>query len=131
MLLKAQFAGKPPVLADDAADKLLTHHWPGNVRELENTMQRALILGSKNLITAADVHFEEGLQELVAVEVADSGLLGGDLKARENQLIVEALREVNGSRKDAAAKLGISPRTLRYKLARLKQMGIAVPAAIS
>jgi two-component system, response regulator FlrC len=54
--------------------------------------------------------------------------LGGDLKAREKQLIVDALKEVNGCRKDAAERLGISPRTLRYKLARLKEQGVAIPA---
>jgi len=54
--------------------------------------------------------------------------LGGDLKAREKQLIVDALKAVNGCRKDAAERLGISPRTLRYKLARLKEQGVAIPA---
>ena len=54
--------------------------------------------------------------------------LGGDLKAREKQLIVDALEAVNGCRKDAAERLGISPRTLRYKLARLKEQGVAIPA---
>ncbi|MBL4567258.1 MAG: helix-turn-helix domain-containing protein, partial [Porticoccus sp.] len=51
-----------------------------------------------------------------------------DLKAREKQLIVDALGAVNGCRKDAAERLGISPRTLRYKLARLKEQGVAIPA---
>ena len=54
--------------------------------------------------------------------------LGGDLKAREKQLIVDALKAVNGCRKDAAERLGISPRTLRYKLARLKEQGVVIPA---
>ena len=54
--------------------------------------------------------------------------LGGDLKAREKQLIVDALEAINGCRKDAAERLGISPRTLRYKLARLKEQGVAIPA---
>ena len=55
--------------------------------------------------------------------------LDGDLKARERQLIVDALAAVNGCRKDAAERLGISPRTLRYKLARLKEQGVAIPAS--
>ena len=56
------------------------------------------------------------------------GGLGGDLKDREHALIIEALQAVNGSRKDAAVRLGISPRTLRYKLARMREAGIELPA---
>jgi two-component system response regulator FlrC len=129
LLLEAKSEGRPQALSSEAVEKLLSHKWPGNVRELENTMQRASILASTELITAADVYFEECLQDLALDEDDDSGMLGGDLKARENQLIVDALREVNGSRKDAAARLGISPRTLRYKLARLKEMGVSIPMA--
>ena len=53
--------------------------------------------------------------------------LGGDLKDHERRLILTALEEGHGSRKFAAEKLGISPRTLRYKLARLRDAGVAVP----
>lgn len=130
MLLDAKCGGKHPSISDQAVTKLLSHRWPGNVRELENTMHRASILALNEEIAEVDIYFEECLQGRVEAEDEDGGMLGGDLKARENQLIVEALRDVNGSRKDAAARLGISPRTLRYKLARLKEMGVAVPAAI-
>jgi two-component system response regulator FlrC len=51
----------------------------------------------------------------------------GDLKSREQQLILEVLEAVKGSRKEAAERLGISPRTLRYKLARLRDAGIELP----
>ena len=50
-----------------------------------------------------------------------------DLKSREQKLILEVLEEVKGSRKDAAERLGISPRTLRYKLARLREAGFELP----
>jgi two-component system response regulator FlrC len=49
------------------------------------------------------------------------------LKERERLLILEALREGHGSRKFAATKLGLSPRTLRYKIARLREAGVALP----
>lgn len=130
MLLDAKCGGKHPSISDQAVTKLLSHRWPGNVRELENTMHRASILALNEEIGEVDIYFEECLQDRVEAEDEDGGMLGGDLKARENQLIVEALRDVNGSRKDAAVRLGISPRTLRYKLARLKEMGVAIPAAI-
>jgi len=55
----------------------------------------------------------------------DSELVNG-LKDREQQLILEALKAGKGSRKYAAERLGISPRTLRYKLAKMRDSGIAV-----
>ena len=55
--------------------------------------------------------------------------LEGDLKERERELIVAALSAVDGNRKEAAERLGISPRTLRYKLARFRELGLAVPRA--
>jgi two-component system, response regulator FlrC len=53
--------------------------------------------------------------------------LGQDLKERERELILATLRITGGSRKLAAQRLGISPRTLRHKLQQLKASGIAVP----
>ena len=60
-------------------------------------------------------------------EPGGSDSLNRDLKYREQDLIIEALKAGNGSRKQAAERLGISPRTLRYKLARMRGAGIAVP----
>ena len=135
MLLEECLDGKSPVITEEAENKLRAHLWRGNVRELANTMQRAAILSSGAAISAADIFFEDPLEfestSPAIAETVEEGLLGGDLKARENQLIVEALNAVNGSRKMAAEKLGISPRTLRYKLARLKEQGVAIPAAVS
>ena len=53
--------------------------------------------------------------------------LGKDLKVRERELILATLRVTGGSRKLAAERLGISPRTLRYKLQQLKAAGVTVP----
>lgn len=124
-------SGRGLALTGDAETKLLSHHWPGNVRELENTIQRATILAHGVEISAADIYFEESLgvvEQGQSGDTVDAGVLEGDLRTRERQLIVEALKAENGSRKDAAARLGISARTLRYKLARLKEEGIAIPA---
>ena len=63
----------------------------------------------------------------VAASSSDAPLQS-DLKKLEMELIVSALRESNGNRKAAAATLGISARTLRYKMARLRDAGIALPA---
>jgi two-component system response regulator FlrC len=62
-----------------------------------------------------------------AAEAAEAGL-GSLVKNRESDLILNALKANDGSRKRAAEQLGISPRTLRYKLARMRDEGISIPA---
>ncbi len=130
-------AGRPvPDLCPQAAKMLLAHNWSGNVRELENLMQRALILMSGDCIDVADLHFEGADGSMPTLHDAPLGddavnaekVLGSHLKDHEHQLILDALSQGNGSRKNAAEKLGISPRTLRYKLARMREAGIAIPA---
>ncbi len=120
-------------LEREAELKLLAHDWQGNVRELENCMQRAAILTQGSVITVQSIYFESAIHSDVQpepdVQAPADNLLNGGLKDRERQLIVNALKSVGGRRKDAAEILGISPRTLRYKLAKLKEQGVAVPAA--
>jgi two-component system, response regulator FlrC len=143
-----------PALSADAAHMLLLYPWPGNVRELDNVMQRALILASGAVIQPEHVHLEiEGLEALpVALaaanhaarefvseprrpvaqdKAAEEGAPGGlsdSLSTRERDLIIEALRSDHGNRQAAAKRLGISPRTLRYKLQRLREAGVVLPA---
>jgi len=72
--------------------------------------------------------------EGVGLEVADNdgaSVLGQDLRQREFQLIIDMLRKENGRKKQTAEKLGISPRTLRYKLARMRDCGIDLDAELS
>ncbi|HED19706.1 MAG TPA: sigma-54-dependent Fis family transcriptional regulator, partial [Gammaproteobacteria bacterium] len=127
-----------PHMSKQAQQALLDHSWPGNVRELDNVIQRALILLNGEQIEVADLCFEldvtvgavaEARQAPVDDVAAQSGAaLGSGLKTHEFQMILDALRIDHGSRKAAAERLGISPRTLRYKLARMRDQGIAVPA---
>jgi two-component system response regulator FlrC len=116
-----------PALSADAAHALLMYRWPGNVRELDNVMQRALILASGAVIGPEHIDFEAPMDAIESRPVAAP--LASSLEQTEQELILEALRDGNGSRRHAAEKLGISPRTLRYKLARLREQGVAVPAA--
>jgi two-component system response regulator FlrC len=121
-------AGQMVRLSESASDLLYQHSWPGNVRELDNVIQRALILKNGNEILAEDIMIEastgnQGDDELLD----DSGKLHTDLRDRETEVIIETLRGFQGSRKQTAEKLGISPRTLRYKIARLREAGVAVP----
>ena len=121
-----------PILSDDAKQRLQKHQWPGNVRELDNVMQRALVLHSQNTIQAEDIVFEPTGQTApqVTMESEISEALdhdSDDLKSQEQRIIIDTLKETAGSRKYAAEKLGISPRTLRYKLARMREQGIKIP----
>ena len=139
--LLAHHAGKMkrpvPRMSSDAEQRLLTHSWPGNVRELDNTIQRSLILQAGNLISAHDFTLTpvpknrqvfSAEPEMIVSEAKDpEGVLGNDLKHREAELIAKALRE-EPSRKEAAERLGISPRTLRYKVAKLREEGVDVEA---
>jgi two-component system response regulator FlrC len=114
--------GSAVALSTCARDALLAHDWPGNVRELENLVQRSLILLSGSIMHAADLAFEHP----GAAEQTDGDLNQG-LRNREYQLIVDAMSAHKGKRSDVAAALGISPRSLRYKLARMRDEGVAIP----
>jgi two-component system response regulator FlrC len=126
----AQRTGRQiPYFSETARQQLLGYGWPGNVRELENLIQRALILSSSEQITEQALHFEtavplalDQVQPLQGnIGQLDGSTLNDDLKASEFQLIQEALKV--GNRKAAAEKLGISPRTLRHKLQKLREAG--------
>ncbi|MCF2916797.1 sigma-54 dependent transcriptional regulator [Pseudoalteromonas sp. Cn5-37] len=145
---------KEPIaqLSEGAKQKLLSHAWPGNVRELDNVIQRALILCDGNSIHQDDVFIEELLtvdikpvatpphnapvyqEQPVEVnldtvpQVSEQGNYKDELKDKEHRIILETLARCNGKRKEVAETLGISPRTLRYKLAQMRDLGIALPA---
>ena len=132
MLERAAAKGRsePPVLSSEACEWLAAYDWPGNVRELDNMMQRAYIVHGGSSITVEDLDFERldsFFEAPAAAPDVDKETLGNDLKDHERRLIIGALEEGNGSRKFASDKLGISPRTLRYKIARMREDGIAVP----
>lgn len=143
--------GRAAVSLDDSAIQALQQHdWPGNVRELDNVVQRALILQTGTQISAAHLHLNPfgqqaqvshgaGLSPMVKmapntgmpvdageVDAPSSMVLGDDLQRREFEIIADTLRTEGGSRKNTAEKLGISPRTLRYKLARMREIGIHI-----
>lgn len=124
-------------LSPEAQACLVNYPWPGNVRELDNAIQRALILQQGGLIQPQDFCLAMGtgaapLPSLapapVVAEAESAGALGDDLRRREFQMIIDTLRAERGRRKEAAERLGISPRTLRYKLAQMRDAGMDVEA---
>ncbi|WP_426204938.1 sigma-54-dependent transcriptional regulator [Pseudomonas sp. TWP3-1] len=129
-------------LSPEACACLTGYPWPGNVRELDNAIQRALILQQGGLIqpqdfclagavTFAALPVAAAAQSVVRdieIESDAPGALGDDLRRHEFQMIIDTLRAERGRRKEAAEKLGISPRTLRYKLAQMRDAGMDVEA---
>jgi two-component system, response regulator FlrC len=136
-------SGRRANLSADAAAKIAAYAWPGNVRELENTMQRALILAPDDLVEAAHLLLAEGnlhssqpmtasVSAVTAAIPAPITATGGgasngaslsNMKDLERQHILETLAKVGGSRKRAVEMLGISERTLRYKLKQYRDEG--------
>lgn len=112
----AASSAQPPCTMTQTAINTLTHYtWPGNVRELENVMQRAMILVTDNIIDTEHLHLPLA-DPVQAAESIDQESSSEDMKTLERKHILETLAAVNGSRKLAVKKLGISERTLRYKL---------------
>ncbi len=131
-LVLARHAGgqRRPALADCARRRLLEHPWPGNVRELQNTLQRSLILLAGSTLEASDLVFEEAAPRAAAPAPAPHGLQD-DVRQHEHERILAALRAHGGVRTAAAKALGISPRTLRYKLARMREAGVVADPPVN
>jgi DNA-binding NtrC family response regulator len=105
---------RPIGITSEALALLQQHTWPGNVRELQNIIERAVIL-AKGEITAAELPVE--LLTALPSEVPREGIL----KQREKDTICKALQQFRGNRRQTAEALGISLRTLQY---RLKELGL-------
>lgn len=134
--------GRPGAeLSVEAQAKLLQYPWPGNVRELDNVIQRALIIAPADCIAEDDIMLQP-LQMIqhtantdssgslpIAEECSDdSGSFKQSVHQQEHRIILATMRECNNRRSEVARRLGISDRTLRYKLARMRDSGIDLPA---
>ncbi len=110
-----------PILSDAALEALLDHPYPGNVRELDNRLQRAAILAGSGPIGRAHLGLDAPVAGgPVAEALAPSGEgLVFAVRRREAEAIRDAIAAAGGRKGLAAARLGISERTLRYKLAAL------------
>ena len=144
-----QASDRPLVqLSDKAKARLTQYSWPGNVRELDNVMQRALIICHGEQIDADDIMLEQaelcndasvaGHHEPDTDEATSSASLFDDnivsngfkhsVHEQEHRIILATMKACANRRKEVAEKLGISDRTLRYKLARMREAGIELPA---
>ena len=119
-----------------AMDVLVQHDWPGNVRELENVVQRALLFAAGDTINASHILFDRPAATPIAPVVGaaqDSvpATLGNIVQMSEFQAIRETLAACGGSRIETARRLGISERTLRYRLAKAREQGEQIAPAYS
>ena len=127
-----------PTLTEAAQQRLMNTAWQGNIRELDNVIQRAMVLQAGDWITDEDILLDARSlwQEHKEMdELADEGALGSaltepvvmqDLKEQEIKLILTTLKLQAGNRARTAEVLQMSPRTLRYKLAKLRDAGYDV-----
>jgi two-component system response regulator FlrC len=106
-----------------ALDALQGHDWPGTVRELENVIQRALLLAPGDRIEASHIVFDATARPAPAPAPAADPTLGNIVRLHEVQAIQDALAACGGNRTETARRLGISERTLRYRLARIREAG--------
>ena len=149
MLLRMQNAGDEFAwLSAQALETLQAHSWPGNARELGNVLQRALVLREGDAIEAEDLGlapvrlFTPAPLQPVAMPAISTPradpvpatgsarlMRGSDLhslsRAVEHDAIQRALDENGGNRRETAKMLGISERTLRYRLANMRELAAA------
>lgn len=137
MLLRHVAKGeRMPWISDAALNSLINYPWPGNVRELENVMRRALVLAqgaaeieNEHIVFDKTVRVIEEPAEPEVIPAAEgSAKLSKIVQISEARAIMETLDSVGGHRANAARALGISERTLRYRLASFREAGIAVGA---
>ncbi len=115
-----------------AIDVLAAHDWPGNVRELENVIQRALLFAGSDTIDPEHIVFDRAAappaMHLPAANNDEPATLGKVVQMSEFAAIRDTLRACGGSRIETARRLGISERTLRYRLAKAREQGEAIDA---
>ena len=140
-------------LSPRAIELLQQYRWPGNVRELQNVIQRALVLANSDTISEVELMFDDtdekpfsqpaspsfpiathtqlmtyGQRDVADVHNAEAFDLSTAVKSSEYQAIMAAIQSTR-NRNEAAKKLGISPRSLRYKMAQFRDRGAPLSLA--
>ena len=107
-------------IADDVVEQLNSFHWPGNVRQLRNLIHRACVEAETSVIRQID--FGNIRSTSVSNNNLPSEFLTMPLDEIERAVILSRIRRFHGNKTEAAAELGVTPRTLRNKIARWQQL---------
>jgi two-component system response regulator AtoC len=113
-----------------AVDRLVQHDWPGNIRELRNVVERAVIMGSGAVLESDHLHIQVPIAPTRGSNgsaTADDGFLLSQLlnseipfEDFERQILVRALERTHGNQTRAARLLGMTRRTLQYRIDKFK-----------
>jgi Nif-specific regulatory protein len=109
---------KPRPISREALSCMVNYDWPGNVRELENAIERALVLGSSDMILPEDLP-ESLLERTPAPEMTEAKYHAA-VKALKKQLIRDAVEQTQGSYAEAARLLGVHPNYLHRLIRNLE-----------
>ena len=109
---------KPRPVSREALARLVNYDWPGNVRELENAIERALVLGSSDMILPEDL--PESLLERPSSPEMTEAKYHAAVKELKKQLILDAVEQTQGSYADAARLLGVHPNYLHRLIRNLE-----------
>jgi two-component system response regulator FlrC len=123
----SQFAPGAPAFAwptGGAMHRLMTHSWPGNARELGNLLQRAILLREGDRIELSDLNLAGPSAPVPVQPHIAIATLQDVTRASKIDAIRAALRDTGGHRARAARLLGISERTLRYRLAEMRDLAM-------
>jgi DNA-binding NtrC family response regulator len=119
--VKKHGGGRPRTVTPGAMDALARYDWPGNVRELESVIERALVLGDADSIAEDDlpaaIRAATPPPGGLRLEIPEEGI---DLEAVERTLIAKALARTRGNVSQAARLLGLTRRTLQYRLEKIQ-----------
>jgi transcriptional regulator with PAS, ATPase and Fis domain len=118
-LLERTYNEQPKTLSPEAAALMEAYHWPGNVRELSNAIEQAYVLGTDNIIAAADL--PAALRSVTDSKVEGGVALSGRslLAQAERDAVLTALRRSNGHKGEASRLLGIHVQRLNRYMRRL------------
>ena len=112
---------EPVTLQKSCIQALIDYPFPGNVRELENILERAMALCNGDIIELADLHLPQVDMQSTVKNNMENLDLDSNLQEHEKELILNVLEKTKWNRTAAARLLGVSFRTLRY---RLKKLGL-------
>lgn len=116
--ISARVGKSPGIISEDTMNRLINYQWQGNIRELENVLERGIIISKGRELIINEVLNQNiaGKYDKQSAEAFGAGKFDGSLREIEKQAIQNALEKTSGNRKKAAELLGISLRTLQYKI---------------